>query len=420
VCGCGQQNKDGDWIKAHPAKVIWQSTAVFLISASTRSAGVDEKTRFQLHFGPYEPPPLRAGEWAECALSGRVLVGKWSEGMIPWPRRYRTRGLILCGDLVRAVRQESAQAVAWHWGVVPAVVQKWRRALKVPKRTLGTERVQLAWSREIQRHRRDPAAPSPRAIGHSRRKDRRRKPPSRAEMQSFERRGLFARAWTQKEEALLGTKSDREVARQIQRSLMAVRLRRNLLGIPACNPLNRAWTAEEYRQLGTMADRLLAKKLKRSPQAVTGRRELLHVPKFDPKLWPWTEKELALLGTMPDAKLARNLGRTEKAVQSKRVEQGKLRRKVRVWKPEEIALLGTKPDQAVARKLKRSVISVAGKRRLMRIQDFGGKSGGRDWMEKELALLGKIPDAEAARRTGRTLSSIKNRRFSLRRDRGKT
>lgn len=35
---------------------------------------------------------------------------------------YRTNSLILCADLVRAVREESVQAVAHHWGVTVGTV----------------------------------------------------------------------------------------------------------------------------------------------------------------------------------------------------------------------------------------------------------------------------------------------------------
>src|SRR5207249_4618146 len=50
----------------------------------------------------------------------------------------RTNSLILCGDLVRAIKKEAVQAVAWHWGVSKGVVSLWRRALGVPEHNEGT------------------------------------------------------------------------------------------------------------------------------------------------------------------------------------------------------------------------------------------------------------------------------------------
>jgi len=73
---------------------------------------------------------LRAikGSFASCV---DLKVGSWSAGLIPWPRRYRTGSIILCGDLVRAVKLESVEAVCFHWGVCRNVVQNWRQALHV-------------------------------------------------------------------------------------------------------------------------------------------------------------------------------------------------------------------------------------------------------------------------------------------------
>src|SRR2546426_8273308 len=50
-------------------------------------------------------------------MRGYLKVGGYSDGPIPWPIRYRTNSIILCGDLVLAVKQEAAEAVSFHWGV---------------------------------------------------------------------------------------------------------------------------------------------------------------------------------------------------------------------------------------------------------------------------------------------------------------
>ena len=72
-----------------------------------------DRERFRLRFGPYEPPRTDFGRWLKCEMRGKVKVGRFSHGPIPWPRKWRTNSLILCGDLVRAVKKEAVQAVAW-------------------------------------------------------------------------------------------------------------------------------------------------------------------------------------------------------------------------------------------------------------------------------------------------------------------
>ena len=74
----------------------------------------------------------------------RVRVDGVTEAPIPWPYHQLPGGkisLVLCGDLVRAVRTESGQAVAAWWGVSRWVVQRWRRTLGVGRMTPGTQAV---------------------------------------------------------------------------------------------------------------------------------------------------------------------------------------------------------------------------------------------------------------------------------------
>jgi hypothetical protein len=89
-----------------------------------------QKTK--LRFGPYQPPKTRPGRTLFCEIRGTVVVGGFHDGQIPWPyARLAAHPLIVCGDLVRAIRREAAIAVACHWDVVPGVVMRWRRALGV-------------------------------------------------------------------------------------------------------------------------------------------------------------------------------------------------------------------------------------------------------------------------------------------------
>src|SRR5437667_19622 len=86
-------------------------------------------------------PGHGGGAFLFCELRGTVKVGNYSDGPVPWPMKWGTRSLILCGDLVRAVEQESAMAVGYHWGVCLTIVSRWRGALDVDPITVGTHRL---------------------------------------------------------------------------------------------------------------------------------------------------------------------------------------------------------------------------------------------------------------------------------------
>src|SRR2546427_4302036 len=83
-------------------------------------------------------------------MRGYLKVGGYSDGPIPWPIRYRTNSIILCGDLVLAVKQEAAEAVSFHWGVCLSVVQRWRKALEVPEHNPGTRQLLRRRRAELQ------------------------------------------------------------------------------------------------------------------------------------------------------------------------------------------------------------------------------------------------------------------------------
>lgn len=75
-------------------------------------------------------------------LHGLVQVNGFSDGRLSWPTRKRPRGgvrtLVLTEDLVRAIRLESAVAVAHWWGISTKTVRVFRRLLDVPRNTPGT------------------------------------------------------------------------------------------------------------------------------------------------------------------------------------------------------------------------------------------------------------------------------------------
>lgn len=100
-------------------------------------------TRPELLIGPYVAPACHVGDWLDDEVDGRIQVGGWTTAPIAWPRRKKTgrASLILCGDLVRAVQVESAEAIGYWWGVGPTTVWRWRQALGVGRVTDGTRRL---------------------------------------------------------------------------------------------------------------------------------------------------------------------------------------------------------------------------------------------------------------------------------------
>jgi hypothetical protein len=78
------------------------------------------------------------------------------------------------------------------------------------------------------------------------------------------------------------------------------------------------WTVEEDELLGTKSDRALARKLGRSVGAVKGRRHHRRI-RF---LKPWRPEDDKVLGTRPDNQIARLLGRPAYAVGWRRRKLG--------------------------------------------------------------------------------------------------
>jgi len=85
--------------------------------------------------GPYEPPKCKVGSTVEDLRLGNVtVVGKragWPLCMEPARPGPNSMGEIpvLTGDLVRAVCEESIDAVAKHWNVSNSLVRRWREAI---------------------------------------------------------------------------------------------------------------------------------------------------------------------------------------------------------------------------------------------------------------------------------------------------
>lgn len=97
--------------------------------------------------GPYFPPRHR-GRKIYCEWRGDVMIAGITQAPIPWPysKGCRQKQLpILCGDLIRAVRTESVESIAHHWGVGRSTVRRWRNHLNVPWFNPGTTAV---WKRQ--------------------------------------------------------------------------------------------------------------------------------------------------------------------------------------------------------------------------------------------------------------------------------
>jgi hypothetical protein len=221
-----------------------------------------DSERFRLRFGPYRTPRFRYGAAVNDLRFGRVRIAGISDAQIPWP--YRKKGmpktLILYGDLAKAVRRESNQAVAFWWGVTPQTVTVWRKALGVPPTTAGTSKLRSAhflepWAKRAQRKAwakaRDPerrakiaaarrGKPRSSQVIEAMRKanlGNRHSAESRRKMsEAHKRRGtrppLAGRPWTAEEDALIATLSASEAAKRTGRTVSAVNKRRRKLGMP--------------------------------------------------------------------------------------------------------------------------------------------------------------------------------------------
>lgn len=115
--------------------------------------------------GPYRPPKnVKPGDVLQTPDGRETVYAISTAGQIPWPAKARGGHLvpILHGDLVRAVRVESVEAVCALAGVSRWTVQDWRRRCGVGRFNEGT----LARWREL----------GPSKMAAARKKKRRKKP----------------------------------------------------------------------------------------------------------------------------------------------------------------------------------------------------------------------------------------------------
>jgi hypothetical protein len=102
--------------------------------------------RYNLVGGSYTAPPSRIGDFLQDERYGLVEVTGYTGGRIPWPtvgKRY-TRGqraIILCSPLTEALKLESVTAIRYWWGVSKTTVARWKRTVKAPPRSEGSQRL---------------------------------------------------------------------------------------------------------------------------------------------------------------------------------------------------------------------------------------------------------------------------------------
>jgi len=373
--------------------------------------------RYQLLGGPYDPPRAWRGGHLFCEMRGTVKVGGWSNGPIPWPVKWGTRSIILCGDLADAVKQESEVAVGHHWGVCVKVAQKWRQALGVEMYNPGTRILQHKVGLEH-------ATPAKmrRITALARKATRRPKPRAwRRWMSESVRRRLKKhgainprhRLWQPEEDRVLGTKSDEELAIALGRSQAAIRTRRCSLGIGLQFTRFRVWTPKQEKLLGSASDAEVARLLGRTERGVQLRRQMLGVQLQPARPVHWKPTEDALLGRKPDREVARLLGRPLASVQIRRHLKGirnpaPLRKS---WTPKEDALLVTLSDDEVAKNTGRSLWAVAYRRRSLGVANPKPKRW--LWESRQIALLGKLSDHAVARRLGCPVRAVQSKRSHL-------
>lgn len=231
---------------------------------------MNDKQRFQLHFGPYETPRFNYGDvvWDQ-ARGCEVRIIRLSGGPIPWPVGKPLTGnggrpsLILYDNLIRAVKKESNQAVAHWWGTSGYSVSKWRKVFGLQPTTEGTSRLRSA-------HALEPPISRGRAKAHAM---------SRNPVKDAKRRAKIATAKKGKKrprhvmEAVRKANLGRPLPKEVRRKMSETHQRRGTRP-PWLNP---AWTSTEDELVRTLRPAEAARRTHRSLSAVYGRRNLLGI-----------------------------------------------------------------------------------------------------------------------------------------------
>jgi hypothetical protein len=218
--------------------------------------------RYQLLHGPYRTPRFHYGGKLFCEIRGTITVAGLREAPIPWPyAKGLGSPLILCGDLVRAVKCESSVAISHHWRVSVGTVRVWRGALGVPRGNEGTTRLwgRIATARDDDR------------LERARRNS---KTPAALAKLSVKLKGRIIPAHVI--EAVRKAAKRPRSAEWIKKKAAYWRKR----GHPPGHPERRFWTRQEESLLGKDTDAKIGKRIGRSAGAVANHRIDLKIPKF--------------------------------------------------------------------------------------------------------------------------------------------
>lgn len=190
------------------------------------------------------------------------------------------------------------------------------------------------------------------------------------------------RFWNPERDALLGTDSDRNIATRLGVSPAAVWERRQKLGVApyggsdlhgGSDLYDDFWTPERDALIGTVSDRQLAREWGLSQSTVWERRRKLHIPSRSQSYSriKWTAEQESLLGTQLDRVLAEQWGLSTATVHQHRMALGipPYGRGIK-WTPEMDSLLGTTTDQRLAKKWDISPSSVCLRRKELDIPTF--------------------------------------------------
>jgi transposase-like protein len=193
--------------------------------------------RAKLLFGPYQAPALRRGDRATCHYRDcDVIVTGWAGARISWPRcrpldvPRSHPSLLVDEELARAIRQESAAAIRYRWGVCSGVVHRWRKAF-------GVGRTNCPGSQRLIRDASEQGASRLRGVKlPPEQVERRRRTAAELDLGRHLQPGYHGPRWTRAELALLGKLPDEEVAARVGRTPEAVRVKRTRPGTPtACD-----------------------------------------------------------------------------------------------------------------------------------------------------------------------------------------
>jgi hypothetical protein len=184
--------------------------------------------------GTYTPPALRRGDRTDCLVrDGMLVVSAWSDAPISWPRGCPPRqspgspSLIVDEELARAVRQESAAAIRYWWGVSNVTAIKWRKALGANRRNNEGSQVLIRDATTKAR-----AAQNP--IRSAEYRQKQRENIIRRRLSGLAPELIGGKAWTPEQKALLGTIPDREIVSRTGHPYSSVKTMRLKFRIPCC------------------------------------------------------------------------------------------------------------------------------------------------------------------------------------------